>query len=647
MADPFRWRRDGEGMKVQRGDGRMVMQEVMYEDQFTHIKDRPLFMGISIPEWRFHLVTAVIVLLLSGLVGRAFWIQVVQGASFREQAERNRLRHVVISPRRGIIRDRNGYVLAENVPSFDVRVTERQLPDSETAREELLGKVARIVGISVEDIQESLTASNDPDESVVIKRDIPYDRALALNILAADATGLEVVVGSKRHYSESDETPTLSHILGYVSGITKDELQERREQGYRQIDLIGKAGVESTYESILRGEPGERLYEVDSQHHVTAEVGEKQSIDGRDLTLSIDLNLQRAVEKALKEGIEKAKVTRGSAVVMDPRDGAILAIASWPSYDDNIFSGSVSSTLYKALIDNPDHPLLPRAWAGTYPSGSTAKPVISTAALAEGVVTAQTTVFSTGGIQVGPWFFPDWKAGGHGAVNVRSAIAWSVNTFFYYVGGGYNSFVGLGVDKLTLWMRKFGLGSKTGIDVPGEASGFVPSREWKEKAKSERWYIGDTYNLSIGQGDLLVTPLQVASFTATVANGGHIVQPKVGLKYGRPDEAPTDVPIKKQEELVAPAGDIRTVELGMRDTVIYGSGRALSTLPFAVAGKTGTAQWRADKANHAWFTSYGPFEDPQIVVTVLLEEGVEGSVSAVPVAKQIYEAWWAGRGTMR
>lgn len=645
MDDPFRWRENGEGMKVQRGDERMVMHEVMYEDQFTHIKDRPLYMGISIPAWRFHLVTAVIVLLLGGLVGRAFWIQVVQGASFREQAERNRLRHVVESPRRGIIRDRNGHILAENVPSFDVRITERQLPDDPAVREELLGKVARIVGISVQEVQETLTASNDPDESVVITRDIPYDRALSLNILAGEATGIEVAIGSKRRYSESDETPTLSHILGYVSGIGKDELQQRREQGYRQIDLIGKAGVESTYESILRGVPGEQVYEVDSQHHVMAEVGATPSVDGKDLTLSIDLNLQRATEKALKEGIEKTKVTKGSAIVMDPRDGSILAIASWPAYDDNIFSGSVSSTLYKALLDNPDHPLLPRAWAGTYPSGSTAKPVISTAALAEGIVTAQTSVLSTGGIQVGPWFFPDWKAGGHGTVNVRSAIAWSVNTFFYYVGGGYNNFVGLGVDKLTLWMRKFGLGAKTGIDVPGEASGFVPSREWKEKTKSERWYIGDTYNLSIGQGDLLVTPLQVASFTATVANGGHIVQPRVGLKYGRPDEGQTDVPVQKEEERIASAADIRTVELGMRDTVIYGSGRALSTLPFAVAGKTGTAQWRADKANHAWFTSYGPFENPQIVVTVLLEEGVEGSVSAVPVAKEIYQAWWAGQGS--
>lgn len=647
MVDPFRWRREGEGMKVHRGDEGMVLHEVMYEDQFTHIKDRPLFMGISIPEWRFHLVAGVMVLLLGGLFGRAFWIQVVHGASFREQAERNRLRHEVISPRRGIIRDRNGRILAENIPSFDVHITERQLPDEPSTREELLGKLSRIIGLSVEEIQGTLNASTDPDESVVIQRDIPYDRALAVNILAADATGLDVVVGSKRRYSESDETPTLSHILGYVSGITKDELAARREQGYRQVDLVGKAGVESTYESILRGEPGERLYEVDSRHHVTAEVGEKNAIDGQDLTLSINLDLQRATEKALKEGIEKAKVGRGSVVVMDPRDGSILAIASWPAYDDNIFSGSVSSTLYKALLDNPDHPLLPRAWAGTYPSGSTAKPVISTAALAEGVVTAQATVLSTGGIQVGPWFFPDWKAGGHGSVNVRSAIAWSVNTFFYYVGGGYNSFVGLGVDKMTLWMRKFGLGSKTGIDVPGEAAGFVPSRDWKEKTKSERWYIGDTYNLSIGQGDLLVTPLQVASFTATIANGGHIVQPKIGMRYGRPDEGQTDVAIHKQEETIASPADIQTVRLGMRDTVIYGSGRALSVLPFPVAGKTGTAQWRSDKANHAWFTSFAPFDNPQVVVTVLLEEGVEGSVSAVPVAKEVLQAWWNGQPAIK
>jgi penicillin-binding protein 2 len=632
MVDPFRWRTEGEGMRVNRDASEMVQHEIMYEDDITHIKHHPLYMGSSIPISRFRVMLGLVFFLVMGLMGRAFWMQIVNGASFKDLAERNRLRHDIILPRRGIIRDRNGKVLAENVPAFDVRITERLLPEDLNQREELLASLGRVIGMPVGDIEGLMASSTDPDERLVLKRDIPYDRAIAVNIFSADAPAVEVAVGSKRKYPESKDIPSLSHVLGYVSGINRDELEKRRDEGYRQIDVIGKAGIESTYESMLRGNPGERLLEVDSMHKITAVVGEKESVDGKDLTLSIDLDLQRAADHALQKGMDAAKVKRGAAIVMNPRDGSILAIVSLPAYDDNIFSGSVSSTLYRELIENPDHPLLPRAWAGTYPSGSTAKPVISVAALAEGIITPKTTVFSTGGLKVGPWFFPDWKAGGHGAVNVRSAIAWSVNTFFYYVGGGYDRFVGLGVDKLTEWMRKFGLGSKTGIDVPGEASGFVPSREWKEQTKSERWFIGDTYNLSIGQGDLLVTPLQVASFTSTVANGGFIVTPKIG-----------DTPVKRAADRIASEYVVETVRLGMRDNVTYGSGRALSDLPFPAAGKTGTAQWRSDKDNHAWFTSFAPYDNPEIVVTVLLEEGKEGSSTAVPVAKEILKAWWAGR----
>ncbi|MCI0479033.1 penicillin-binding protein 2 [Candidatus Uhrbacteria bacterium] len=639
--DPFRWKVEGSyGLDVATSSKETVAHEVMYEDEVTRIKDRPLYLGIAIPSARFRLVSAVIFGVVGLLLARAFWMQIGEGDRYRELAERNRLRHESLPARRGIVRDRDGLVLAENIPSFDVRVTERQLPLDAEARAELLGTVGREVGITVGDIERVFASSTDPDDAVILKRDVPYERAVAVKILAADEPAIDVVVGSKRRYPMSTETPTLSHLLGYVSGITREELDARREQGYRQTDLVGKTGVESSYEHVLRGTAGERAYEVDSRHRVTAVVGEREPVDGEDLYLTVSLPLQQRVERILRDGLERAEVSRGTAVVMDPRDGSILAVTSLPSYDNNFFSGTVSSTAYQALIADEDHPLLPRAWAGQYPSGSTVKPVIAAAALAEGIVTARTKVLSVGGIHVGPWFFPDWRAGGHGSVDVRSAIAWSVNTFFYHVGGGYERFLGLGVDRLTAWMRTFGLGAKTGVDLPGELAGFVPSQAWKEQTKGERWYIGDTYNLSIGQGDLLVTPLQVAAYTATIANGGFSVVPHIGSKHGRPDQEPVPVPTKRSTERVASADVMETVRLGMRDTVAYGSGRALADLPFEAAGKTGTAQWRSDKDNHAWFTSFAPFEDPQVVVTVLLEEGVEGSSTAVPVAEEILRAWW-------
>jgi penicillin-binding protein 2 len=266
------------------------------------------------------------------------------------------------------------------------------------------------------------------------------------------------------------------------------------------------------------------------------------------------------------------------------------------------------------------------------------KPAIAAAALAEGIITPNTTVQSSGGIRVGTTFFPDWKAGGHGLTNVRKAIALSVNTFFYTVGGGYGNFIGLGVDRLTMWLRNFGLGKKTGLDIPGESSGFVPSKEWKERTKGERWYVGDTYNLSIGQGDLLVTPLQVALWTAEIANGGFSIVPHVVGRIGNDDKVfiatSTHSPVA-----IVNSSIIQVVQQGMRDNVMYGSGRSLSTLSFSASGKTGTAQWRNDKPNHAWFTSYAPSESPEIVVTVLLEEGIEGSLTAVPIAKKILQAW--------
>lgn len=633
--DPFRWHDDGGlGHGVSVDAPALISHEVMYEDDFNHVKEHPVYLGRAIPRRRFIGVFLILFSVFAVLLARAGWIQVVKGDEYRVLADKNRIRSLVVLPKRGVIYDRSGKILAENMPSFDVRAVERLLPRDASERAEVLANVGKMMNMRLEDMERVFVSSTDPDESVVLKRDVPYDRAIAVKILAAQEAGFEVAVGSKRRYANSPHFMSLSHILGYVGAITVEELEEKKAEGYRQVDVIGKTGVEGSYEHILRGQPGELLYEVDSRHRITAVVGEKSAVDGRDLMLTIDADLQIAAETALRKALEKAGLKRGAVIAMNPQNGEILAAVSWPAYDNNIFSGAVSSSAYAALIGNTDNPLLPRAWSGIYPSGSTAKPVIATAALAEGVITPQTTVFSVGGLQIGPWFFPDWKAGGHGTVNVRNAIAWSVNTFFYHIGGGYNSFVGLGVDRLTKWMRNFGLGGKTGLDVFGEQPGFVPSQEWKKKTKAEDWFIGDTYNLSIGQGDLLVTPLQVALFTSEVANGGYRIRPHFALTKN-PDEI--------KGESIASSEIIKTVRLGMRDTVIYGSGRALAGFPVPVSGKTGTAQWRSDRPNHAWFTAFAPFDNPEIVVTVLLEEGEEGSRTAVPVAREVLEAWLRNR----
>ncbi len=619
---------------MRRDDHLDVRHEVLFEDALTPLKHRSLFLGRAVPGRRFFAAQVILALLCAGLIGRAGWMQIARGAEFRQQAEANRLRETPLLPRRGIIRDRQGRVLADNIPRFQVTMTPVDLAIDAAEMESDVSLAARVLGRSVHDLLPLAYATGSArDEASVVADQLTYRQAMDFAVAWPELQGFTLEVAARRRYPWSREIPSLSHVLGYVGKLSPEEYRDVRDKGYRRADEIGKSGLERGHEALLRGSLGARTSEVDAHGRVKALVGEEPAADGKDLALALDLDLQKAAEQALVRGLERAEVTRGAVIALDPGTGEVLAAVSWPAYDNNIFSGGVSSTAYQALIQDERQPLFPRAWAGMYPSGSTVKIVISVAALAERLITARTSILSVGGIAVGPWFFPDWRPGGHGPTNVRAAIAWSVNTFYYTVGGGFESFVGLGADRLTDWFRRFGLGSETGLDVPGERDGFVPSREWKEKTKGERWFVGDTYNLSIGQGDLLVTPVQVAAYTAAIANGGYRVEPHF---------ARTGTSTERGERL-ADAADIETVRLGMRDCVTYGSCRALSAMPFAIAGKTGTAQWHSEKDYHAWFTSFAPFDDPEIVVTVLLEEGGEGSETAVPVARDILQAWWGLR----
>lgn len=612
-----------------------IQQEVFFEGDITSIREKQLFVGAGYPRRRFLYLSACCLLAFLGLTVRSAWLQLVQGEEFIRLSDNNRLRKETLYAKRGIIKDRNGIILAENTPRFQVVMTPTLLPRDTELLQEQLSTVARVLGMSVHELTPfTQSTSTIFDESFVIAEDVRYDQALSFAILQPQLQAFELQVAARRKYPVSSTISSLSHLLGYVGTITQEEFTEYKMDGYTRIDTLGKTGLEKKYESLLKGVKGHRTYEVDSKGRQGVLVAELQPKEGEDLVLGIDSELQREAERALQEQMIPAKTQRGAVIAMDPRDGTILALVSLPAYDNNIFAGKVSSTLYQALLRDENRPLFARAWQGSYPSGSTVKIVNSVAALAEGVVTPATSILSSGGIRIGQWFFPDWKAGGHGATNVRRAIAWSVNTFYYTVGGGYGDIAGLGVEKLTKWMKAFGLSEKTGIDLTGEHEGFVPTEDWKLKNKNERWYVGDTYNLSIGQGDLLVTPLQVAAYTAAIANGGYRIVPHVKKDISGPT---------RSEHRLAEESIIHTVQQGMRDCVEYGSCRRLSALPFEVAGKTGTAQWATDKPYHAWFTSYGPYESPELVITVLLEEGGEGSSYAVPVADRIWRFWWDKR----
>ena len=516
-------------------------------------------------------------------------------------------------------------------PSDSLKETKDTAAREQIIREAVAGPVQAIAAeldVSSTELTKKL-ATAEPDEQLLLAEGISYDNALAFYSRSSEYPGFIVEFAEKRQYYTS-AIPTLSHILGYSGPVNKEEYKTLEAKGYRRFDSVGKQGLELWYEDVLRGQFGEEVVEVNAQGRALRVVSRREAVDGEDLTLALDARLQAYIEVVLEDRLKDTPTERAAVIVMNPQNGEILALVSAPGFDANLFANGISTEDYSALLNDENAPLFPRAHAGEYPAGSTIKPVFAAAGLANGTITTQTTFQSTGGVMLGNRFFPDWRPGGHGLTNVYHAIADSVNTFFYMIGGGNEAFPGMGLEKLMTAALTFGYGQKTGVDLPGEADGFLPSKKWKEEAKGEPWYIGDTYNVSIGQGDFLVTPLQVARATAVFANGGNLVTPHFVLGDGQPTQDILD------DEIV----DI--VRDGMRQTITAGSARMLQAVPVAVAGKTGTAQWSSTKDPHSWFTGFAPFEDPEIVITVLVEQGGE-ETSALPITHDILQWYFANR----
>lgn len=579
---------------------------------------------------------------LSIIFFRIFQLQIIKGEENRTLAENNRIRIKPIPSERGVFYDLQNRELVQNIPSFSLVLTPQELPKNIEERWNLIQKIATAVEVSPEEINEKIKRySPYYYEKITIKENLDYDSAIKIYTKYKELPGITIESDTKRKYVlNQDGFLSLSHILGYVGKLSPEELTEFSDSGYYSTDNIGKSGLEKYYEYDLRGVYGKKKVEVNVLGKEQDVLSEDPPSPGNNLYLSIDADAQKKLEEILQKKLTDINKNRGVAIALNPQNGEILAMVSLPAYDDNDFSGGISYDKYQDYIEDENQPLFNRIIGGTYPSGSTIKPVMAIAALEENIITSHTTFLSTGGLQINKWFFPDWQAGGHGITDVKKAIAWSVNTFFYYIGGGYQNFEGLGVDKIIEYLKKFNLGQKTGIDLPGEKNGFLPSAEWKKETKGESWYIGDTYNLSIGQGDLLVTPLQVAIWTATVANGGKIIVPHLvrEIENTKTKEMIVLEPQIIDENFVSNE-NINIARQGMRQCVTDGSCKLLQSIGTTSGGKTGTAQWSATKDNHAWFTSFAPYNNPQIVVTVLIEEGDGGATNAMPVARD-FLYWW-------
>ncbi len=575
---------------------------------------------------------------ISVLFFRTAYLQIVQADYYKDVAENNRIRKVVIKAPRGIIKDVNGEVLARNVASFDVVFVPAYLPEKETDKKSMFQRLFSVLSVDKlegEGVDFKKLSRNDHN-AYLIKSGIDYDSALILTERLGEFPGVHIEKTAKRKYVDGK---VFSHIIGYDGKITKEELEEEPE--YLLTDNIGKDGIEYTYERFLRGEHGERRFEVDSSNNVKEELGAISPIPGDEVFLNIDAELQRKATKVLEEILEENEDATGAALAaIDPRGGQVRALVSLPSYDNNLFSGGIEQEEFSKLISDNRYPLLNRVVSGEYPPGSIFKPIVAAIALEEKIITEHTSLNCPGKISIGIWDFPDWKT--HGHTDVKKAIAESCDVFFYALGGGWKSISGLGINRIKQYVELFGMGELLGIDLPGEKDGIIPDENWKFKTFGESWYIGDSYHAAIGQGHVTTTPLQMASITATIANGGTFYRPKVvrEIVSARTKNVNKNEPELVEEGVISLA-NMKIVQEGMRQTVTSGSGsgRLLDSLEVETAGKTGTAQFGTEDKLHSWYVSFGPYENPEIAMVVLIEGGGEGNEWAVPATKEIYR-WY-------
>jgi penicillin-binding protein 2 len=588
---------------------------------------------------RFWILQLMLIVFLFLLTVRGWQLQVVQGGQFRNKAENNRVAKIPLAASRAIIFDANNKQLVENIASTDLVLDPVILPKKEDEAP-LIDGLINYTSLSHDDIRLAIEQVRETKQAVVLLRALPHDDVVRIESELEQLPGVRLVSSSVRNYYYPY---ALAHALGYTGATTREDLEQDSE--LLLSDTIGIIGLEKQYNKQLQGEHGASYIEVNAKQQPQKDVRTDPPVPGADLFLTIDVDLQDFIFNVLAEQItesEEGTSLAGVVVAIDPRSGAVRALVNYPSYDPNVFSQPGKRADTKIFLREELQPLFNRAISGTYAPGSTIKPLLAAAALEENIITEHTQFSSTGGINIGEWYFPDWKSGGHGLTDVRKALAESVNTFFYIVSGGNDERRGLGVKRINEYLDGFSWGQPTGIDLPMEANGLLPSPEWKEKVKEERWYVGDTYHLGIGQGDVLVTPTQVAVATAALANGGTVFEPYI-VRNGQREGRVTYSHESTGDSVDIKGRHIKTVREGMRQAVLSGSARRLSNLPVAIAGKTGTAQVGGTDDTHAWFTSFGPYENPSLVLTVLVERGGAGDKVAIPIAEEIW-SWWDENG---
>ena len=566
-----------------------------------------------------------------------WYLQVIRGSEFKRLSENNRIRILENPADRGMLLDRKGRVLAHNRPSFEVSL----IPEDLKVNPEVLTKVGEMLDMAQDEIENKLQSlkRRPPFKPVKIKSDIDWNGLALLEFNRVHLPGLVVDVMPRRTYNYGN---LASHLIGYLGEIDENELKQPKDAPYRMGDLIGKYGVEYRWETDLKGMDGGRQIEVDALGREIKPLRSVEPFPGNNLILTIDLDLQKVAEEAYQD-------KSGALIAMDPQNGRILAMVSKPSFDPNLFARNILLEEWKSLMEDPRHPLQNKGIQGQYPPGSVFKIVTAIAGLESGIITPNTQMTCTGIYPYGNRNFRCWKEGGHGTISLHRAIVESCDIYFYQAG------LKIGVDLIAQYANEFGLGRTTGIFLPHEKPGIVPSTSWKKKRSGVPWYSGETLSLAVGQGYINATPLQLLTMVSAVANGGKLYLPQVVEKveniYGN---SLKEYPPVERGRVNVSENTLHIVQEALMGVVNepHGTGWVCALKEFKVAGKTGTAQVITMPQNfkkgdmdrmplkfrdHAWFVAYAPVENPRISMVVLVEHGGFGAAAAAPIAKKVIE----------
>lgn len=567
-------------------------------------------------EGRIKIILIIIIGIFLFILIRVAWLQLVEGKRYRYLSRTSHLRLLSLSAPRGKILDREGKVLADNRAIFSIGV----VPENVENLPEILNSLERILPLNIERIKKRIKNISNPFRPVILKKNVSLSKITYLLEREEEFPGVVILTQPVRNYPYGK---LVAHVIGYLGEVSKEELNSSSASGIELGDLVGKIGIEKVYNRYLQGEKGGKQLEVDAYGRELKTISRKDSIPGDNIYLTLDLKMQQIAEEELGE-------RKGVVLIGNPHTGEILVLLSHPSFDSNLFAQGISPQVWDKLFNDPGDPLENRAIRGEYHPGSSFKIIVAIASLEEGKATKNTTFFCGGKLRIGNRIFKCWKEGGHGWLNLEGAIIHSCNVYFYQLG------LKTGAEDIIKYTKLFGLGQLTGVDLVSEKKGFVPTPKWKKKNYKDAWYPGDTANLSIGQGYILVTPLQMLSVINVIANGGNLLKPYL-LKKIVDSEGKVIFSNSSQEIRKVPisSSTLKILRRALREVVTKGTGWRAENKVVKISGKTGTAEVAGRKEPDNWFVGYAPSKNPSLSIVVLVEKRKEKRAIAPEIAGKI------------